>query len=327
MPKEIRANLEKNRKSIYDFEPYGVELPPFYQSESKILYTGQERDYYTNYDYMHFRFYASSMGRFLKPDNIIPDLTNPQNWNAYTYVEGNPVNFDDPSGHDLRGKQGKMGMSFALAGVPNVDISGRLTEVEMYEFFGSNIYSGNYQTAGEYYRASYAAAQSASARGFKFYSPYGYTASSGSLYQSVQMGNNAPSAAPCGDDSTCIEEREAYVSIVVWQMRGLFQIYYPNIYSSFLNFDIHYEDVDKGGWIQGDFTGPRVGVKAFDLSYGSAWRVENGKITYRKFSDVFIKLSLTILHEFAHYYLRESNEAPVVKQAYTWYIRFLGEKW
>lgn len=41
------------------------------------------------------------MGRFLKPDNIIPDLKNPQNWNAYTYVKGNPVNFNDPSGHIL----------------------------------------------------------------------------------------------------------------------------------------------------------------------------------------------------------------------------------
>jgi hypothetical protein len=39
------------------------------------------------------------MGRFLKPDNIIPNPANPQSWNLYSYVNGNPVNFNDPSGH------------------------------------------------------------------------------------------------------------------------------------------------------------------------------------------------------------------------------------
>ena len=73
-------------------------------------------------DYMHFRYYASTMGRFLKPDNIIPNAFNPQSWNLYSYVNGNPVNFNDPSGHDLRGKQGKMGMHQALMGVGGVSL-------------------------------------------------------------------------------------------------------------------------------------------------------------------------------------------------------------
>ncbi len=88
-------------KSKNHFDPFGIKLPPINSTDNRIKYTGQERDTFTNYDYMHFRFYASSMGRFLKPDNIIPDITNPQNWNAYTYVKGNPVNFNDPSGHFL----------------------------------------------------------------------------------------------------------------------------------------------------------------------------------------------------------------------------------
>jgi RHS repeat-associated protein len=50
-------------------------------------------------DFMHFRYYASTMGRFLKPDNIIPNPANPQSWNLYSYVNGNPVNFNDPGGH------------------------------------------------------------------------------------------------------------------------------------------------------------------------------------------------------------------------------------
>jgi len=96
----VEMDVMGNVISTHDFEPFGVELPPSYAPQSKLLYTGQERDSYTNYDYFHFRYYASSIGRFLKPDNIIPDITNPQNWNAYSYVKGNPINYNDPSGHD-----------------------------------------------------------------------------------------------------------------------------------------------------------------------------------------------------------------------------------
>ena len=40
------------------------------------------------------------INRFLQPDTIIPDLSNPQSWNRYSYVTNRPVNFTDPSGHD-----------------------------------------------------------------------------------------------------------------------------------------------------------------------------------------------------------------------------------
>jgi hypothetical protein len=40
------------------------------------------------------------LGRFIQPDALIPDATNPQNWNRYSYVNNRPVNFNDPSGHD-----------------------------------------------------------------------------------------------------------------------------------------------------------------------------------------------------------------------------------
>jgi hypothetical protein len=43
------------------------------------------------------------MGRFQKPDsNFDSPLSNPQGWNLYSYVKGNPVNFNDPTGHEPR---------------------------------------------------------------------------------------------------------------------------------------------------------------------------------------------------------------------------------
>jgi hypothetical protein len=39
------------------------------------------------------------INRFLQPDTIIPDQTNPQSWNRYSYVANRPINTNDPSGH------------------------------------------------------------------------------------------------------------------------------------------------------------------------------------------------------------------------------------
>lgn len=49
---------------------------------------------------MHFRFYGASIGRFQKPDSQFGSPLNPQGWNLYSYVSGNPVNFNDPTGHE-----------------------------------------------------------------------------------------------------------------------------------------------------------------------------------------------------------------------------------
>ena len=90
-----------NILSKFNYEPYGVELPSptGNVTNEKYKYTGQERDYDTGMDYMHFRYYGSNIGRFMKPDNMITNVMNPQSWNLYSYVNNSPINANDPSGH------------------------------------------------------------------------------------------------------------------------------------------------------------------------------------------------------------------------------------
>jgi RHS repeat-associated protein len=82
-------------------EPFGVEIPGGNTGcDNTHRFTGHERDAETGNDYMHFRYYGVGMGRFMKPDSNFDGAgRNPQGFNLYSYVRGNPVNFNDPTGH------------------------------------------------------------------------------------------------------------------------------------------------------------------------------------------------------------------------------------
>jgi len=45
------------------------------------------------------RFYSPKLGRFLSADTIVPGAANPQAYNRYSYVLGNPLKYTDPSGY------------------------------------------------------------------------------------------------------------------------------------------------------------------------------------------------------------------------------------
>ncbi len=62
-------------------------------------FTGQEEDPETGLYFYRVRYYNPALGRFLSPDPIVPDPGNPQSLNRYSYVENNPVNKTDPTGH------------------------------------------------------------------------------------------------------------------------------------------------------------------------------------------------------------------------------------
>ncbi|HRG77147.1 MAG TPA: RHS repeat-associated core domain-containing protein, partial [Leptospiraceae bacterium] len=87
-------------KSVVDYKPYG-EIDRKNSDGPDIFrykYTGQEEDRETGLYYYKARYYDPEIGRFIEPDTYM----NPNTafgMNQYAYVEGNPIMYNDPSGH------------------------------------------------------------------------------------------------------------------------------------------------------------------------------------------------------------------------------------
>ena len=65
-------------------------------------FTGHERDGEIGLDYMFARYYGTNLYRFLSRDTGTAKFRRPLSWNRYSYVENNPMRFNDPNGEDLQ---------------------------------------------------------------------------------------------------------------------------------------------------------------------------------------------------------------------------------
>jgi RHS repeat-associated protein len=109
-----RVITDKNGSitSRRDFMPFGEELnagtPNRTESAKYALagdglrkkFTGYEKDNETGLDFAEVRYYQNLHGRFTTVDPLLASgkSANPQTFNRYIYVGGNPVNVTDPQG-------------------------------------------------------------------------------------------------------------------------------------------------------------------------------------------------------------------------------------
>jgi RHS repeat-associated protein len=85
------------------YTPYGETRSTWGGTPTDRRFTGQRQEdssLGSLYDF-NARFYSPALGRFLSADTIVPDPSNPQKLNRYTYGLSNPIKYRDPSGHDV----------------------------------------------------------------------------------------------------------------------------------------------------------------------------------------------------------------------------------
>jgi RHS repeat-associated protein len=84
-----------------DYYPFGGERVITSTVDTHYKFAGMERDAESSLDHTLYRQYTSSLGRWLSPDPVGGDITNPQSLNRYAYVLNNPTTFIDPQGTHL----------------------------------------------------------------------------------------------------------------------------------------------------------------------------------------------------------------------------------
>lgn len=106
------SDASGNVTSRRDFMPFGEELlsEPTYRTTAlkygsindkiRQKFTGYQKDEETQLDFAEARMYFNSHGRFTAVDPLLASgkSSNPQTFNRYVYVLGNPLRYTDPTG-------------------------------------------------------------------------------------------------------------------------------------------------------------------------------------------------------------------------------------
>ena len=104
---------DANGDAVFEraYDPWGNVRIATGTADTDRLYTGQRFDaatglyYVCDADRARYRACPESyrrnptLARFISADTIVANAGDPQSWNRYAYVLGNPLRYTDPSGH------------------------------------------------------------------------------------------------------------------------------------------------------------------------------------------------------------------------------------
>lgn len=92
-------------------------------------FTGEAHDFYNGLIYLRARYYDPEVGSFISRDSYLSNLMRPLSQNRYIYVENNPVNYIDPSGHAIIGQVAAGAIGGAVVGFVGTLVTDIVTNV------------------------------------------------------------------------------------------------------------------------------------------------------------------------------------------------------
>lgn len=94
----VTVEYGTSTKNKVRYHPYGEQRHTTGTAATAETYTGQLADP-TGLMFYNARYYDPTLRTFISADTIVPNPASGLSWNRYSYVLGNPVNANDPSGH------------------------------------------------------------------------------------------------------------------------------------------------------------------------------------------------------------------------------------
>ncbi len=80
------------------YKPFGETWASTGAFGTDRKFTGQRLDGGSGLYFYNARYYDPGVGRFVSADSTVPDESNPQDYNRYSYVRNNPLIYTDPTG-------------------------------------------------------------------------------------------------------------------------------------------------------------------------------------------------------------------------------------
>jgi RHS repeat-associated protein len=94
------------------YDPFGSTGSSLGNATTIYGFTGEQQDSYIKLINLRSRLYSPATGRFLTRDSWQGDYYRPLSLNEWNYVEGNPVNFTDPTGLIRSGYEARIADAF-----------------------------------------------------------------------------------------------------------------------------------------------------------------------------------------------------------------------